>query len=91
MTTENLATLVESITGADPMRYSRARPVVEARAVLVSALRAQGLSEEAIAQEIGFSRGCIHHQIELMRDAERYGNAPQMLSYWKKLKALLDL
>ena len=91
MTTEALATIVESITGADPMRVTRARPVIEARTILVAALLAQGMTEEAAAREIGFARGTIHHYRDLLRDAQQYGNAPQMLANWKKLKALLDL
>lgn len=91
MTIESLATLVESISGADPMRSTRSRPVVEARTILVAALLAQGMTEEAASRAIGFSRGTIHHYRELMRDAEKYGNAPDMLTNWKKLKALLDL
>ena len=91
MTTEALATLVESIAGADPMRASRARPVVEARTILVAALLAGGMSENAAAAETGFNRCTIHHYRDLLRDAEKYGNAPEMLANWHKLKSLLDL
>ena len=91
MTIEALATLVESIAGADPMRASRARPVVEARAILVAALLAGGMSENTAAAETGFNRCTIHHYRDLLRDAEQYGNAPQMLANWRKLKTILDL
>ena len=73
------------------MRATRARPVVEARCILVGALLAQGLSENAAAEQTGFTRSTIHHYRDLLRDAQQYGNAPQMLANWYKLKALLDL
>ena len=91
MTIENLAVLVESITGADPMKASRARPIVEARVILVAALFASGMTENTAAQQTGFNRSTIHHYRDLMRDAQQYGNAPQMLMNWNKLKSLLDL
>ena len=53
MNIENLAVLVESLAGADPMRASRARPVVEARTILVAALLATGMSENAVAEQTG--------------------------------------
>jgi transposase len=91
MTTEALATLVESIAGADPMRCNRSRPVVEARIILTQALLTQGLTEEAVAEKLGFNRSTINYYRERMRDAQKYGNAPEMLANWYKLKSLLDL
>lgn len=91
MTTEALATLVESIAGADPMRCNRSRPVVEARVILTQALLTQGLTEEAVAEKIGFNRSTIHYYRERMHDAQQYGNAPEMLNNWYKLKTILDL
>ena len=88
---ENLALIVENITGADPFRPGRARPVVEARVLLVAALRADGWTQQAIADAIGWQRITIQHYCALFKDAERYGNIPGMMGSWKRLKDILDL
>lgn len=91
MTTEALATLVESIAGADPMRCNRSRPVVEARVLLVQCLRAQGYTQQRIADELGFKRETIQHYCVLWKDAEQYNNIPGLMGKWDKLKFILDL
>lgn len=91
MTLEHLIILVDSIVGADPLKASRARPVIDARTILVNALFAQGYTEQAVADMIGYARPTIHHYRELMRDAEKYGNNPEMLTQFAKLKNIMDL
>ena len=91
MTTEALATLVESIAGADPMRCNRSRPVVLARTLLANALLLQGGTENSVGEEMGYDASTIHHYRQLLRDAQNYGTDPYLLRDWQKLKNTLDL
>lgn len=91
ITIEALAGIVESVAGADPTRNSRSRPVVEARTLLVHALRAQGKTQEQVAAAIGYPRITIQHYDELWRDAVNYNNNPPLLARWAKLQTILDL
>lgn len=91
MTVESLAAIVESVTGADPLKERRSRPLVYARVLLVHALRSQGWTQERIAAAIGFNRMSIQHYCEMWRDAETYGNNPELLKNWKHLQTILDL
>lgn len=91
MTIESLSILVESVAGADPTRNSRSRPVVEARTLLVHALRASGKTQQQVADAIGYPRITIQHYDDLWRDAVQYNNNPPLLAKWERLKNLLDL
>lgn len=91
MNTENIAMIVESVTGSDPLRAGRSRPVVEARVLLASVLLAKGYTEHQTGDALGFDHATIHHYKTLLDDARRYGNNPQMLRNWNKLKQILDL
>lgn len=91
MTIENLSIIVENITGADPLRDGRARPVVESRVLLANVLLAKGYTEHQTGDALGFDHATIHHYKTLLDDARRYGNNPQMLRNWNKLKQILDL
>lgn len=91
MTIESLAAIVESVTGADPLKEGRARPLVYSRVLLVQALRAQGWTQTRIAAAIGYARPTVQHCCALFRDAEQYANNPELLKNWNKLKTILDL
>ena len=91
MNVESIATIIENITGADPLRAGRARPVVESRALLANVLLAQGWTEEQTAAAIGFDRCTVHHYKEMLNDAIRYNCNPQMLGSWNRLKNIYDL
>ena len=91
MTLENLALIIESVTGADPLRLTRKRAVVDARTLLVHAYRVQGRTEQQIADDIGYSRAAVHHYCALFSDAEEYNNNPALLRNWSRLKSVLDL
>lgn len=91
MNVEALALVVESITGADPLGSTRARPVVEARTLLACALLAQGHSETETGTLLGFNHATIHHYKGLLRDAKLYNNNPRLLAAWKELQRIYDL
>lgn len=91
MTVDTLALLVEDITGSDPLRANRTRPVVDARCLLVNALIARGMKEREAAALSGFSRPTIHYHKQRLSDAMRYGTDPQLLDRWERLRILIDL
>lgn len=91
MTLENLINLVDDIAGADPLKNSRARPVVIARTLLVNVLFEEGYSEHAVGDMIGFSRDTIHHYRRLMQDARKYNNDAVMMKKWDELHKVLAL
>lgn len=91
MQIENLALIVESVAGADPLRFSRSRPNVEARVLLVSALREKGYTQREIGEVLGLPRITIQHYCSIMRDAQMYNNIPGLLPKWARLKNILDL
>lgn len=91
MTVEHIATIVESITGADPLKEGRARPNVDARVLLVQVLRAQGYTQQRIGDLLGYKRITIQHYCALFAEARQYRNAPDLLRAWDKLKTILDL
>lgn len=91
MNVESLATIIENITGADPLRDGRARPVVESRVLLASALMAKGYTEQQTADAIGYNHATVHHYKGMLSDAYQYNNNPQMLANWERLKNILDL
>lgn len=89
MNVENIALIVESLAGADPLAASRTRPVVEARCILVAALRSQGWTETAAGEAIGFNHSTIHHYGEMLSDARLYN--PALWAKWMKLKKILEI
>lgn len=91
MNIESLAAIVESVTGADPLKEGRARPLVYSRVLLVQVLRTQGWTQQRIADAIGYARLTVQHLCVLFRDAEQYANNPELLKKWNKLKTVLDL
>lgn len=91
MNVEILASIVESITGCDPLRAGRSRPVVYARVLLVHALREQGYTQQRIGELIGFTRISVQHYCTLFAEAKTYNNNPELLRNWKRLRAVLDL
>ena len=91
ITIENLAIIVENICGADPLKVTRARPVVEARVLLVQCLRAKGYTQQRVAELIGFPRITIQHYCAVFADAMKYNNIPGLLQKWERLKDILDL
>ena len=90
-TLEYLAALVESVTGYAPLAERRARPVVEARALLAGILLAQGLSLTAVGDAIGWNHATVSHYRRMLDDALKYGTRPEMARNWVKLKNILDL
>lgn len=89
MTLDALATIVESVAGADPRAANRSRPVVEARAILASALRCYGWTLHQIGDALGFHHSSILHYGRMLYDAQRYN--PVLWDKWLKLKNILDL
>ena len=89
MTLESLAIIVESVADADPLAGNRSRPVVEARALLASALRAYGWTLHQIGEAIGFHHTSVLHYGKMLYDAQRYN--PILWDKWIKLKSILDL
>lgn len=88
---EALASCVENIMGADPLRAGRTRPVVEARVLLVAVLRAQGYTQQRIADLLGFARISIQHYDAIFRDAMTYPSRPEIVKGWKKLQKIYDI
>ena len=91
MQLDYLAALVESVTGYAPLAARRARPVVEARALLACALLAQGQTLTAVAALIGWNHTTIMYYRTMLDDALKYGTRPEMARNWAKLKNILDL
>lgn len=91
MTLESLINLVDDISGADPLKNSRARPVIIARTLLVNILFEEGYSEHAVGEMIGFSRDTIHHYRRLMQDARKYNNDAVLIKKWDELQKVLAL
>ena len=91
ITIENLAIIVENVAGADPLKFTRARPVVEARILLVHCLRAKGYTQQRIGDLLGLPRITIQHYCANFADAEKYNTIPGLLQKWARLKNLLDL
>lgn len=91
MNVENTALIVEHITGADPLKNSRQRGVIMARTLLVNALLYSGYTEQRAADSLGFGHPNIHHHRQKLRDALAYNNDPDLVTYWTKLKKILDL
>ena len=84
------ALIVESVTGSDPLNSTRRRSVVTARALLVWSFFMEGHTERAVAEQIGWSRESVHHYRDIFRDALTYGNRPELVDGWKKLKNIID-
>jgi hypothetical protein len=89
MNVEILASIVESITGFDPLRAGRSRPVVYARVLLVHALREQGYTQQRIGELIGFTRIAVQHYCTMFAEAKTYNNNPELLRDWERLGAVL--
>ena len=86
----NRAMAVESVTGYDPLLDTRRREVVTARALLAWSLLKEGRTEHEVASAIGWTRPTVHYYREIFTDAEIYGNRPELLLGWEKLKKILD-
>ena len=84
------ALIVESVTGSDPLRATRKRDVVTARALLVWSFFMDGCTEKEVAEAIGWDRGAVHHYRDIFRDAMQYGNRPELVLGWKKLKNIIE-
>lgn len=84
------ALIVESVAGHDPLNASRKREVVTARALLVWSFFMDGCTEKAVADAIGWDRGAVHHYRDIFRDALQYGNRPELVDGWNKLRKILD-
>lgn len=90
MTTETIASIVESITGHDPLNGSRRRGVVTARILLANALLRLGWTEEDTGAAIGWNHATVHYYRQALRDAEKFGNNPALLRGWKQLLKIID-
>lgn len=88
MRLDALCLIIESVTGADPLKDCRKHAVISARVILANMLLREGMTETEVGDVIGWHHSTIHHYKTILRDALNYNTDHQLINNWNKVNTI---